>query len=385
MDNRIEHVEKSRLLFIDNVRLLVIVLVVVMHLAVTYSGFGSWYYKEGAEIGTLQTIAFGYPQAFVQGFSMGLMFLIAGYFVPESYDRKGFARFVRDRLVRLGLPVLTYMLLIHPLTAFGLLGYRLAEGGLLATYARYLTSLSFLGESGPLWFALALLFFTLAYALLRRLFAREASLRSRALPSFSMVLALVIVTSLATFLVRIVQPIGTSIMNVQLCYFPQYVVFFILGICCKRNDWLMQLGYKVSRLCLVWGLSLGCVAFLALFTLGGALSGDLSPFEGGLTWQSAAFAVWESCVAVSMSVGLLAFYKEKHDRQGRLVGAMSRNAFAVYVFHPPIIVALTLLLAPIGFIPIIKFLIAVAIGVPACFLATNFTVHKVPVLSRLFA
>ena len=32
---------KERLLYIDNLRLLMIVFVVIMHLAVTYSGFGS--------------------------------------------------------------------------------------------------------------------------------------------------------------------------------------------------------------------------------------------------------------------------------------------------------------------------------------------------------
>jgi peptidoglycan/LPS O-acetylase OafA/YrhL len=37
--------EKGRLLYVDNLRLLIIVFVVMHHLAVTYSGFGSWYYK----------------------------------------------------------------------------------------------------------------------------------------------------------------------------------------------------------------------------------------------------------------------------------------------------------------------------------------------------
>ncbi len=38
---------EERLLYIDNLRVLMIVFVIVQHLAVTYSGFGSWYYKEG--------------------------------------------------------------------------------------------------------------------------------------------------------------------------------------------------------------------------------------------------------------------------------------------------------------------------------------------------
>ncbi len=43
---------------------------------------------------------------------MGLLFLLAGYFTPISCDRKGGTAFARDRLSRLGIPWLVY--LIHP-------------------------------------------------------------------------------------------------------------------------------------------------------------------------------------------------------------------------------------------------------------------------------
>lgn len=35
---------------------------------------------------------------------LGLLFFLAGYFVPTAYDRKGGARFVRDRWKRIGWP-----------------------------------------------------------------------------------------------------------------------------------------------------------------------------------------------------------------------------------------------------------------------------------------
>ena len=38
--------QPSRLLFIDNLRSVLIVLVLTMHAAVTYSGLGSWYYSQ---------------------------------------------------------------------------------------------------------------------------------------------------------------------------------------------------------------------------------------------------------------------------------------------------------------------------------------------------
>src|SRR5260221_11004239 len=49
---------------------------------------------------------------------MAVLFFIAGYFSAAAYDRKTFSQFVRDRVFRLGLPTLLYMLVIGPLTQY---------------------------------------------------------------------------------------------------------------------------------------------------------------------------------------------------------------------------------------------------------------------------
>ena len=93
-ENKIEK-ERSqeRLFYIDNIRLLVIVFVVMHHLAVTFSGFGSWYYIDGKPSDLLSTAWFAFYLSFQQGYFMGLLFMIAGYFAARSFDRKGFGRF----------------------------------------------------------------------------------------------------------------------------------------------------------------------------------------------------------------------------------------------------------------------------------------------------
>ena len=95
---------KERLLYINNLRLLAIVLVVAQHLAVTVSGFGSWYYVYGTHLDTLSTVWFAFYESSTQGYFLGLLFLIAGYFIAGSYDRKGFGRFAGDRFKRLVIP-----------------------------------------------------------------------------------------------------------------------------------------------------------------------------------------------------------------------------------------------------------------------------------------
>src|ERR1700744_4337737 len=103
---RIEALTETRLDYIDNLRWAMIALVVGLHAAVTYSHIGSWYYNAPAEPGPLAKLGFMVFEVHLQGFFMGFMFLLAGYFVPAAYDRKGFGRFLADRCLRLGVPAL---------------------------------------------------------------------------------------------------------------------------------------------------------------------------------------------------------------------------------------------------------------------------------------
>jgi len=361
-----------------------IIFVVLQHIAVTYSGFGDWYYIEPGQIGIIQTVLFGFYQAFTQGYFMGFLFLISGYFIPASYDKKGCGKFIKDRLFRLGIPSLIYMLIINPFIVFCLMGYRIDDNGLLASYKEYIIRLHFIEGSGPLWFALVLLIFTVIYALFRKFTTQKVQASHKGFPEFSKLFALILLISICAFLIRIIQPIGTSIMNMQLCYFSQYVILFIAGIKCKRNNWFEKLNYVTGKTWLILSLSLGFVLFAIIMISGGALNDNLDVFNGGLNWQSAAYALWESFVSVSMSIGLIALFKDKYNKQNTIIKIMSDNAFSVYVFHAPIIVALSLLFAPVSLIPIVKFVILASVSIPICFLSTNFTIQKISVLRKLF-
>ena len=43
---------------------------------------------------------------------MGFLFLLAGYFTPASLERKGYGRFLGDRFLRFGLPLLAFDLIL---------------------------------------------------------------------------------------------------------------------------------------------------------------------------------------------------------------------------------------------------------------------------------
>ena len=59
---------------------------------------------------------------------MGLLFVISGYFSSQSLDCKGQRRFVMDRLIRLGMPLVAFYLVLNPIASFG---FNLGEPSLI--------------------------------------------------------------------------------------------------------------------------------------------------------------------------------------------------------------------------------------------------------------
>ena len=271
-------------------------MVVLMHACVTYSGMGSWFYVERTTQDIASTLVFGIYQSFAQAFFMGLLFFLAGTLVPAAYDRKGFLRFVGDRAVRLGVPSLVFMLILNPLTNIirdiGT-GGSVTWAGLLPVYRDFVVSGRFLGASGPLWFAVALLVFSVVYALVRLVGRPRARPRAAAAGrprapfttrainiGVACVIALIAVIA---FLIRLVQPLGTSVMNMQLGYFSSYVVLFVAGLWAGRNGFLQAIPAQLGRTWLWVSIGVGLPLWMILQGLGGALEGKATCFRGAGT------------------------------------------------------------------------------------------------------
>lgn len=169
----------------------------------------------------------------------------------------------------------------------------------------------------------------------------------------------------------------------QLCFFPQYIILFIVGIKSKRNEWFEKIEYKKGKIWLIWGLAFGLISWLVFMILGGALNGNLDIFYGGISWQSAVYCLWEGFVSIAMSIGLIALFKEKYNKQNKLINIMSSNAFSVYVFHAPIIITISLLFDSFNAFPIVKFLIVVPISIIVCFVFSHFIIRKISFMRKL--
>jgi len=374
--------EKPRLYFIDNLRILLITLVAMLHLSITYGGAGSWYYRNVPD--EYMLIPLTWHNATVQSFSMGLFFLISGYFTPGSYDRKGPKRFFKERLLRLGIPILCYDFVIGPLIVRPIVTY--GTGGSSGSYINFLIRYysSFHIGTGPLWFVEALLIFAGFYVLWRLLKIPASPAQDSKIPGNLSIALFAFALSTVTFIVRIWLPLGWNFepLNFQFPFFPQYICMYIVGVAAYRQNWLARIPDAMGKLWLTVAIILTFILFPALFISGGAASGDISAFMGGFHWQCFGYAAWEQFTGIAMIIALLFLFRKWFNRQGNVSKAMSASAYTAYIIHAPVVVLVAVALRNISLYPLLKFALAVFIAVPLCFALAN-VIRKLPLARRI--
>jgi hypothetical protein len=378
---------QPRLQYLDTLRLGLTLLVIVHHSLIAYGGAGSWFYVEPNDwerwsvAATVVTVA-------NQFYFMGLFFLVAGYFTPGAFDRKGPRRFLWDRCVRLGLPLALALLFVCPyleLMKSRSLGHatsgywhelfwRLREGEL---------------SPGPLWFVEALLGFSVLYAVgrvavepwLPDLRSSPVASAEKAEVGQRQLVLLTLGIAGLSFAIRIFCPIGQEVAHLQLGFFGQYAILFAAGVCGARRDLFTQLP---SRLLTTWTPG-AIVAFVTLLVFA-AMSGGLTPdgarrLTGGLQWRAAIAVTLESIYCVGAIVTLLVLFRD-HVHAPAMTGTFAPDAYAVYVIHAPILVTISLAMRFWATSPPVKALIAASAAIIVSFAASH-ALRRVGVVRRV--
>lgn len=388
MTNEIKQDQKvssrPRQLYIDNLRILLTILVIMHHLALGYGGTGDWPYREPGELSTVSTILITLFLAINQSFFMGFFFMISSYFTPGSYDRKGAWPYLKDRLIRLGIPLLFFMIVIVPLIGYVLArfyGNPVSLGNFLAQYLGDFKGLTV----GSMWFVAALLIFSIFYVLWRLLPIPAINIypSEGKAPSNLAIAGFALVLGLLTFVVRIWLPVGwaSPVLNFQLPHFIQYIAFYIVGILAYRGNWFSRLTAAQGKLWFRMVLIL-LVLFPVLFVTSGALEGDLDKAFGGVHWQSLAYSVWEQFMGMAMIVTLLVWFRSRFNQQGSLTQKMSAAAYATYIFHVPVIILLAIALSSIKLELALKYILVAPVAVALSFLV-GYVVKRLPIARNI--
>jgi ABC-2 type transport system ATP-binding protein len=362
--------DTSRMVYLDRLRIGLTVLVVLHHVAMSYGAGGlAFYYVDLPEtIISRNLLVF---VLFNQAWFMGAFFLIAGYFTPRSLDRKGTKGFLTSRLLRLGIPLVVYSVVLNPLAMTGWFHVDEQLGPMTWETFEYFDNV----RMGPTWFLALLLIFSAGYAIWRRLAgARSLPSSPAPVPGVIGIVGFALALAGTEYLVRLQLAVGESWGGFpSLAYLPQYLAFFAVGTMASRGDWLRRIPITTGTA----GLAAAAGASVLLFPL--AFSGTWFSLElteavesamGGGGWQSAVYALWDAALAVGLSLGLIVVLRETTTREGSLGRFLAANSYGTYVIHIPIVVYTAVIVGNTGVSSHTGRLILTAlIAVPLSFLA----------------
>ena len=355
----------------DNLRVLVIAVVVVWHTATAYLGGADWYYMDRATSKVWSAVLV--PAWFISAYALGPLFLIAGWFSARSLAHKGPGGFARTRLLRLCVPLIAFIVLINPLVSY------MGERG-QGRHPSLAHDLSVGQGAGPMWFVAALLAFSLAYALLRSVQPPPVA-RRRSGSQVMVAAALLIAVTL--FLVSRWSPLDatSTFLNLMWASWPQGAGLFALGV------WAGEAG-SLDDLT-AWARRLGWTAFAATALLvamvvyektRGQAAADSALHGAG--WPIMLGVVLYGVASVAVTVWFTALIRARWSGDGPLRARAGRASYATYVLHPLLLTAIMVLFASLALAPELKFLTVAVVAVPVCFLA-GYAATRVPAISKV--
>ncbi|HLN65592.1 MAG TPA: acyltransferase family protein [Symbiobacteriaceae bacterium] len=379
-------VAKSRLFYLDTLKVALTMLVVLHHVGQAYGPTGGFWYVD-------DPVSFRPLGPFFRvnaSFFMGLFFFLSAYFLPATIDRKGAGPFLKDRLMRLGVPIVLFLLTLIPLMTWA--SFNHFRGGNLP-FGEYCTQVwlglgtkppGWTGPAWPelnfghLWFIEHLLVYAAVYAAWRAFYRNPGAGARRLIapPGDLALLGYAVAMAAVTYVVRIPYPIDKWVgilgfIQAEPAHLPQYASLFVLGVAAYRNDWLQRFDTKVGYRWLALGAGLVVLHFS--LTLTGHWYGVMPRFLDLL---------WECLVCVSLSAGLITLFREKLNGDLPVGKWLAANAYGAYLFHIPVLVLLQYAVLPLQAGGLVKFLLVSAAAVPFSFLVTD-ALRRIPGATRV--
>lgn len=355
-------------------------MMILHHVCLSYATHSGWYFYEYIDdpfTNLLMNLFMSLGRAWV----IGCFFMISGYFTPGSLDKKGTWGFITDRLIRIGIPLAIFMFLIRPP-----LFYIMNRDALSSQYT-WLENIYLLKNvaPGPAWFLEVLLVFSLFYALwscMRKVRNADENTLQRFAKNRN-ILIFIIALAFFTFLIRIFLPTDKQVLHLRLGNYAVYVAFFAIGIIAYRRRWPDKITGDIGRQWTIITLAATCIyAFFVVSAWSSNMS--LSFLRGGLSGKTLIATCVETFIAVGSAISLPYIFRKFLNGQPGFIKKMSQDAYAVFIFHPPIIVAMSCLMQGqiLGY-PFFKFVFVFVSGTALSFLICRFVVRRLPFAQKI--
>lgn len=386
--------EKDRILFLDNLRYLMVLLVVVLHAGITYSSFNPWWCVKEANT---HAAVFDNLLLFLDSFLMPILFFIAGYFAISSFKNNGTRGFLKRKLKRLGLPLLLVLPLIGP----------------TFTYIFYFTRYGFAVETGfgrhwlnwlkavvdlrigvmnsidqfshaHLWFMSLLLFFFVAfvfYAAISKRFknAIHSSKENSAISILILLVSVGLLSAISTFLSSLIfarpdNPEPWVIIGNLLMFQPDrvvsYMLYFSLGVYGYHHRWFLTTTIPGHHA--LWIGALGAMAIFYLIAFNQLMKG----FSIETLFL---FLTLRSFLCVSCLAAFTLWAARYWNRPSKLNARLAVNSYHIYIVHLTIVIILQLILTgwPAGSV-FVKFAIVSLAAILASFAIGHYALRPYP-------
>ncbi|SOC22739.1 peptidoglycan/LPS O-acetylase OafA/YrhL [Ureibacillus xyleni] len=379
----------TRIHFMDYLKVFLSCTVIIHHAGQPYGGSNGFWYVQDSGVDSDLGAFFGINAAF----NMSLYFFLSAYFIPLAYKHKGNIGFFKDRLKRIGIPLLFGFLVIIPLIMF--FYYNEYRGYPTLSFFEYYKNVYFgfgeqpLNWTGPtwpdlnfghLWFIEHLLIYSLLYLLLMNLFKNIKLPKMAFIPNNKSIFIFAIIISFITYLVRTKYELDEWIgvlgfIQMEYAHFPQYLAFVILGITAAKSNWIHQISAKVGTFWLSFGILLIILNVIGL----------VPHSRGGWDGDSLIYAIYETFLCTALSIGLIELFQRKLNRKSKWVEILSKNTFCVYVIQTPVLMGIQYALISVPVSGYIKFGLASFLGIVLSHFISYFIIRKIPVISLLFS
>jgi len=281
---------------------------------------------------------------------MPFMFFLSGLFVWTSLSRRGSRTFVRDRLIRIGIPFIIGVYLLMPLAYYPVYRVGAVDPSWSAFWAQW-KALPF-WASGPLWFLWQILVLDVAAAVLLSLAGerlvhaagKAVDFPGRYFAALAAVSILAYVPFAAIFNPGDLDQIG------PFAFFPSrtlhFVVFFFAGVVVGIggiDDGLLRSDGILARRWALWS-SLTLVGWVAWMLLT-ALAMETAPLGIGPVPHVGILA--DLVFALASMAGCFAFaavFLRFSASRRPAAESLSDNAYGIYLIHYPFVVWLQYLL-----------------------------------------
>jgi len=367
--------DRPRLFFLDNLRAFAIVLVVVLHAAISYMLYApEWWYvldPDRSLLFTMLVLVVDVP-------IMPALFFVAGYFALPSLERRGLDGFIREKLVRLAIPWVFAVVFLAPLVSYMSYVSRDNPMGYLEFWTTDFWGPMF--QQAVYWF-LGVLF--AAFLLLAWAYAASTRLRASVprveQPRGRLFVAFLALTAVGSILVAPAyglddwQPISI-VFVVQPARIAFYVGYFILGIYAERRGWFTAMGFRPDLGPWGWGCVLTGIAYLA-FRLGG-----LPTTLGERSVSSLLFAAF----CLTAVIAAVAFFQRWVNGTGTAWRTLSANSFGIYYVHPLVLYPLAYLLVDLEVPALVKMTILVVGTLGASLAVSALVLKRLPGVRRVF-